>query len=346
VYIRITNLTAGSVTIEGDTQDTRSLTRILPQGKFFDIRDIPYEQVMAVASIRALEPVSIRVDKVYEAGDIVALSMPPAADSDGFYSPICMDVAISSLGATGTRGDTTLKSAMPFAFRVLEMQVYPSTPGATRTVSSTAYANVSNVQTITCAAHGIVAGELVSFNTTTAGGDVIDLTNGTPVLRTTATTIVIANSGGDSSATEAGTITVLPTVQLTSHAAYQVASTAYANVSNVQTITVASHTFAVGDYVVFDTVTAGGDVLTATPVISCTATTVVIANAGGNSSATEAGMLSRSPYRYSNPVLTSGTTIASSTLGIPLTAALNSGLVLAKSDRNFAGRVVIKGVRV
>ncbi len=71
-----------------------------------------------------------------------------------------------------------------------------------------------------------------------------------------------------------------------------VASTAYANVSNVQTVTVAAgHGIVPGNFVTFNTVTAGGDVATATVVTSVTATTVVFANAGGNSNATEAGTI-------------------------------------------------------
>lgn len=71
-----------------------------------------------------------------------------------------------------------------------------------------------------------------------------------------------------------------------------VTSTAYANVSNVQTVTVAAgHNIVPGNYVSFNTVTAGGDVATPTVVTSVTATTVVFANAGGNSAATEAGTI-------------------------------------------------------
>lgn len=71
-----------------------------------------------------------------------------------------------------------------------------------------------------------------------------------------------------------------------------VASTAFSNVSNVQTITVASgHGIVPGMLVTFDTVTAGGDVASATAVTSVTATTVVIANAGADASGTEAGTI-------------------------------------------------------
>ena len=71
-----------------------------------------------------------------------------------------------------------------------------------------------------------------------------------------------------------------------------VTSTAFANVSNVQTITVAAgHGLVPGVPVTFDTVTAGGDVATATAVVSVTATTVVIANAGADASGTEAGTI-------------------------------------------------------
>ncbi len=341
MYVRITNLTSSDIIIEGDTFENRSLTRILRVGKYFDSQ-LPREQIMSNASIKALEPTSISVVEVAEADDIISLVAPVGPDANGFYSPVDLYKAIASTGTTGTRVDTTLSSSLPFAMKILNVRWLPATVGATRTVASTAYANVSNVQTITCASHGIVQGDFVTFDTVTAGGDVA---TATMVLRTTATTIVIANAGGNSSATEAGTITVNPTVQVRSYAALQQASTAYANVSNVQTITVASHTFAVGDMVIFDTITSGGDVLTATPVISTTATTVVIANAGGNSSATEAGMISRIPYSSSSAIDSSATTTQASTLGIPLTAAIGTKLVLAKSDRNAAGTLIVSGYR-
>lgn len=71
-----------------------------------------------------------------------------------------------------------------------------------------------------------------------------------------------------------------------------VTSSAYANVSNVQTITVgAGHNIVPGNFVTFNTITAGGDVATAVAVTSVTATTVVIPNSGGNSAATEVGSI-------------------------------------------------------
>lgn len=80
------------------------------------------------------------------------------------------------------------------------------------TVASTAYANVSNVQTITVGTgHGLVPGMKVSFDTVTAGGDV---STAVAISSVTATTVVIANAGADSNATEAGTITLAGTVNM------------------------------------------------------------------------------------------------------------------------------------
>lgn len=77
-----------------------------------------------------------------------------------------------------------------------------------------------------------------------------------------------------------------------------VASSAFANASNVQTITVAAgHGIFPGELVTFDTVTAGGDVASQTEVLSVTDTTVVIANAGADASATEAGTIARHSAR-------------------------------------------------
>lgn len=71
-----------------------------------------------------------------------------------------------------------------------------------------------------------------------------------------------------------------------------VASTAYAIVSNVETVTVAAgHGIKVGDRITFDTVTAGGDRAVASTVSSVTATTVVFPNTTANSTATEAGLI-------------------------------------------------------
>ena len=71
-----------------------------------------------------------------------------------------------------------------------------------------------------------------------------------------------------------------------------VASTAFAIVSNVLTVTVAAgHGIVPGMLCTFDTVTAGGDMPTPTAVTSVTATTVVFAHTASNAAATEAGAL-------------------------------------------------------
>lgn len=71
-----------------------------------------------------------------------------------------------------------------------------------------------------------------------------------------------------------------------------IASTAYAIVSNVLTVTVAAgHCVTVGMRCTFNTITAGGDMATATACTSVTATTIVFSWTAANSSATEAGVL-------------------------------------------------------
>lgn len=83
--------------------------------------------------------------------------------------------------------------------------VSPNVPRR-RTVASTAYSITSNVETVTVAAgHGIVPGMMVTFDTVTAGGDCATAARVTSV---TATTIVFPNTVANSSATEAGTITI------------------------------------------------------------------------------------------------------------------------------------------
>jgi len=75
-----------------------------------------------------------------------------------------------------------------------------------RTVTSTAWDISTNVLTITVAAgHGIAAGQLLTFDTVTAGGD---MSTATAVTSTTSTVITIAHTASDASATEAGTITI------------------------------------------------------------------------------------------------------------------------------------------
>tara|TARA_Y100000310_G_scaffold340834_1_gene437957 strand:+ start:4791 stop:5852 length:1062 start_codon:yes stop_codon:yes gene_type:complete len=74
-----------------------------------------------------------------------------------------------------------------------------------RTITSTAWDISSNVLTITVASgHGLAAGQLVTFDTVTAGGD---MSSATAITSTTATVITIAHTASDDSATEAGTIT-------------------------------------------------------------------------------------------------------------------------------------------
>lgn len=75
-----------------------------------------------------------------------------------------------------------------------------------RTVASTAWSITSNVETVTVAAgHGIHVGQIVTFNTVTAGGV---LATQARVTNVTATTVVFANAVANASATEAGTITI------------------------------------------------------------------------------------------------------------------------------------------
>lgn len=71
-----------------------------------------------------------------------------------------------------------------------------------------------------------------------------------------------------------------------------VVSTAWAIVSNVLTITVASgHGVKAGDAITFDTVTAGGDLAAAATVTSVTSTTIVVPLTASNANATEAGLV-------------------------------------------------------
>lgn len=80
------------------------------------------------------------------------------------------------------------------------------------TVASTAYAIASGTMTITVGAgHGIVPGHRITFNTVTAGGDVAASTAVTSV---GATSVVLTVANGDSSATEAGTISLQGAVSL------------------------------------------------------------------------------------------------------------------------------------
>ena len=75
-----------------------------------------------------------------------------------------------------------------------------------RTLASTAYDITTNVLTITVAAgHGLAAGQKVTFDTVTAGGD---MTTSTAITSVTATVLTIAHTASNSSATEAGTVTV------------------------------------------------------------------------------------------------------------------------------------------
>jgi hypothetical protein len=87
----------------------------------------------------------------------------------------------------------------------LPVYVSPNVPRR-RTVASTAYSITSNVETVTVAAgHQILPGMAVTFDTVTAGGR---LTTSAVVSSVTATTVVFPNTTANSSATEAGTITI------------------------------------------------------------------------------------------------------------------------------------------
>lgn len=91
-----------------------------------------------------------------------------------------------------------------------------------KTVVSTAWSVTSNVLTITVASgHGIVAGNLISFDTVTAGGD---LSPAAAVTSVTATTVVVPLTAANGSATEAGTITVENTTLTETQAASTVSS--------------------------------------------------------------------------------------------------------------------------
>lgn len=75
-----------------------------------------------------------------------------------------------------------------------------------KTVVSTAWAIAANVQTITIGAgHGLKAGDLITFDTVTAGGDIAAAS---VVATSTATTVTLARTACNANATEAGLITV------------------------------------------------------------------------------------------------------------------------------------------
>jgi hypothetical protein len=86
-------------------------------------------------------------------------------------------------------------------------------PARRRTIASTAWQRATNELTITVAAgHGVVAGQMVTFDTATAAADV---STAVAVIRTTATTIVIPQTAADAGpTTEAGTITTQSAVNL------------------------------------------------------------------------------------------------------------------------------------
>lgn len=96
---------------------------------------------------------------------------------------------------------------IPQVGSVFGVPVYESQSVRTgRTLASTAWAISSNVLTVTVAAgHGLVPGQLVTFDTVTAGGD---MSTPTAITSVTATTIVIDHTASNGSATEAGTVTV------------------------------------------------------------------------------------------------------------------------------------------
>lgn len=81
-----------------------------------------------------------------------------------------------------------------------------------RTVASTAWDITSNVLTITVpSGHGVVPATKVTFSTATAAGDV---STATAVDSVTATTIVLAKTASNDSATEAGVVTIQATENL------------------------------------------------------------------------------------------------------------------------------------
>jgi hypothetical protein len=122
------------------------------------------------------------------------------ADTDGghyFYYDTSGDLQ------TSTSAWSILGDPVPVAY----VLYCTSASAPTRTVASSAWSVTSNVQTITVGSgHGIVADDLITFDTVTAAGDIAVAARVTSV---GATTIVVPNTTGDASATEAGTITVL-----------------------------------------------------------------------------------------------------------------------------------------
>lgn len=123
-----------------------------------------------------------------------------------FISPEAMGSLAALQQYTSESGNQSGVIGPPRVGTVFGIPVYASrSVGFQRTYASSAYALTSNVMTITVAAgHSFVPGQLITFDTVTAGGDIATPT----AIASVGTTSVVLNwTASNSSATEAGTIT-------------------------------------------------------------------------------------------------------------------------------------------
>lgn len=123
-----------------------------------------------------------------------------------FISPEAQGSLAALSSYTHESGNSNGMIGPPMIGRVFGIPVFSSRSIVhNRTVTSTAYDITSNVLTITVAAgHGLVPGQMITFNTVTAGGD---MATATAIASVGATSVVVNWTAANSSATEAGTIT-------------------------------------------------------------------------------------------------------------------------------------------